>query len=156
MKNLLALLCVAEWFANDLHYKSTGIGFYEKHLLADRVRDFGSSEDDIKEKYFLGYKGELPPLDVDIAKTATFAYNKIVQDKSTELERLEVVFGLILASVEECKSEENLPSGVQSVLDKISEDALTYKFLVRSESGMTNVSKTTTTDTPVDTAEVVA
>ena len=79
MKNLLALLCVAEWFANDLHYKSTGIGFYEKHLLADRIRDFGSSEDDIKEKYFLGYKDELPPLDVDIAKTATFAYNKIIQ-----------------------------------------------------------------------------
>ena len=93
--------------------------------------------------------------DVDIAKTATFAYNKIVQDKSTELERLEVVFGLILASVEECKSEENLPSGVQSVLDKISEDALTYKFLVRSESGMTNVLKTTKTVAPVDIAEVV-
>ena len=154
MKNLLALLCVGEWFANDLHYKSTGIGFYEKHLLADRVRDFGSSEDDIKEKYFLGYKGELPPLDVDIAKTATFAYNKIVQDKATELDRLEVVFGLILAAVEECKSEENLPSGVQSVLDKISEDALTYKFLVRSESGMTTAAKQTTFS-PVDT-EVVA
>ena len=155
MKNLLALLCVADWFANDLHYKSTGIGFYEKHLLADRVRDFDGAEDDIKEKYFLGYKGELPPLDVDIAKTATFAYNKIIQDKSTELERLEVVFGLILASVEECKSEENLPSGVQSVLDKISEDALTYKFLVRSESGMTTASAQPTPVRSVDT-EVVA
>lgn len=154
MKNLLALICVADWFANDLHYKSTGIGFYEKHLLADRVRDFGSAEDDIKEKYFLGYKGQIPPSDVEVVKTATFAYNKILQDKATELDRLEMTFGLILAAVEECKSEGNLPSGVQSILDKISETALTYKFLVRSESGMTTPSTPDTTVGSVDT-EVV-
>lgn len=155
MKNLLALLCVADWFANDLHYKSTGIGFYEKHLLADRVRDFDSSDDDIKEKYFLGYKGQIPPSDVEVAKTATFAYNKILQDRETDLDRLEMTFGLILAAVEECKTEENLPSGVQSILDKISETALTYKFLVRSESGKTTASTPDTTVTPVD-SEVVA
>ena len=44
---------------------------------------------------------------------------------------------------------------LKAALDKISEDALTYKFLVRSESGMIKTSKPTTTVSPVDT-EVVA
>ena len=45
IKTLLALLCAIDWLANDLHYRSEGTGFYEKHLLADRIRDFGDAED---------------------------------------------------------------------------------------------------------------
>ena len=53
--NLLALICVIEWLANDLHYNSIGNGFYEKHLLADRIRDF-DVKDEIKETYLSGLK----------------------------------------------------------------------------------------------------
>ena len=67
MKELLAMLCTIDWLANDLHYRSSGPGFYEKHLLADRVRDFGDVDDELKEAYWLGFKKCVPPYDTEIA-----------------------------------------------------------------------------------------
>ena len=91
MKELLTLIIVADWLANDLHYRSSGSGFYEKHLLADKIRNVGSI-DELKESYFLGFKTCLPPLDVGLAKSATFVYEKICSQCNGELQRLELVF----------------------------------------------------------------
>ena len=134
MKELLTLIIVADWLANDLHYRSSGSGFYEKHLLADRIRNVGSI-DELKESYFLGFKTCLPPLDVGLAKSATFVYEKICSQCNGELQRLELVFTSLIDQVEQCKKEPNLPGGIHSILDGISQKALTNRFLVSAESG---------------------
>lgn len=129
MKQLLALMCLVDWLANDLHYRSRGRGFYEKHLLADRVRDLGD-DDAIKEAYWLGFRKQNPPADAEIAGMAVVAYNKM--SKYDSLQALCNAFGLVTDIVEECKREQGLPAGVHAILDGISEKALTYGFLVRS------------------------
>lgn len=135
MEKMLAMLCVIDWFANDMHYQSRGRGFYEKHLLADRVRDFGSAADDIKEGYFLGYKKENPPKDIEICEMAQYIYEKTCSEKQDMLDRLEMIFGILSVQVEDCKKEPGLPAGVHAILDEISKRALTYKFLVMAEAG---------------------
>lgn len=131
--NLLALICVIEWLANDLHYNSFGNGFYEKHLLADRIRDF-DVKDEIKETYYLGWKGVTPTLDSELARLSTIAYGNICTKIQGELQRLIFAYDLLIKQVEVCKSENGLPGGIHSILDGISQKALTYKFLVTNES----------------------
>ena len=133
IKTLLALLCAIDWLANDLHYRSEGIGFYEKHLLADRIRDFGDAEDQLKEAYYLGFKSMPPPYDKEIAHSATVIYNTMKDASGSVESQLDGAFGLIQQIVDACKKEASLPAGIHAVLDGISEKALTYQFLVRSE-----------------------
>ena len=131
--NLLALICVIDWLADDLHYNSIGNGFYEKHLLADRIREFGV-EDEIKETYYLGWKGVTPTLDSELARLSTIAYGNICTKIQGELQRLIFAYDLLIKQVEVCKSENRLPAGIHAILDGISQKALTYKFLVTNES----------------------
>ena len=133
IKTLLALLCAIDWLANDLHYRSEGTGFYEKHLLADRIRDFGDAEDQLKEAYYLGFKSMPPPYDKEIAHSATIIYNGMKGASSNAVSQLSGAFGLMQQVVDACKREASLPAGIHAVLDGISEKALTYQFLVRSE-----------------------
>lgn len=132
-KTLLALLCAIDWLANDLHYRSEGIEFYEKHLLADRIRDFGDAEDQLKEAYYLGFKEQLPPYDKKIAVVATALYNSIQAESGDFLYELKGAFCLLQQVIDTCKKEPNLPAGVHAILDSISEKALTYKFLVQRQ-----------------------
>ena len=133
IKTLLALLCAIDWLANDLHYRSEGTGFYEKHLLADRIRDFGDAEDQLKEAYYLGFKSMPPPYDKEIAHSATVIYNAMKGASSSAESQLCGAFGLMQQAVDACKKEASLPAGIHAILDGISEKALTYQFLVRSE-----------------------
>lgn len=133
IKTLLALLCAIDWLANDLHYRSEGTGFYEKHLLADRIRDFGDAEDQLKEAYYLGFKSMPPPYDKEIAHSATVIYNAMKGASSSAESQLCGAFGLMQQAVDACKKEASLPAGIHAILDGISEKALTYQFLVKSE-----------------------
>ena len=133
IKTLLALLCAIDWLANDLHYRSEGTGFYEKHLLADRIRDFGDAEDQLKEAYYLGFKSMPPPDDKEMAHSATVIYNAMKGASSSAESQLCGAFGLMQKAVDACKKEASLPAGIHAILDGISEKALTYQFLVRSE-----------------------
>lgn len=138
MKEILILLDAINWLADDLHYKSTGVGFYEKHLLADRLKNLNEFKDQLKETFYLGFKQCVPPNSAGIAKAAIFAYNTICESRVNELQRLNQIFETLLKSIENFKTEniENkIPSGIYSILDKISETALTNKFLVNAESG---------------------
>lgn len=128
MENILTLLVLIDWLANDVHYAAdTTKNFYARHLLADRVRDFGSAEDDIKEKYYLGFRNELPPGDDVIAGYAIKAKADLQGDALT---RLCDALTLLANTVETFHA---LPRGVQNILDDISSMALTYKFLCEKE-----------------------
>lgn len=132
---ILMLLMVEDWFADDLHYNSCGKSFYEKHLLADRIRDFGSAMDDLKECYYLGFLNSTPPPTATYAAGAVKTYDDINNSINSVLEKLKVVLSKICEVIEGLKNEnKNLPSGVVAILDGISQKALTYKFLVSSES----------------------
>lgn len=133
MKQLLTLMLLVDWLANDLHYNSRGREFYEKHLLADRVRDLGS-DDELKEAYWLGFKNMSPPPDSEIAGMTIAAYAKIVQGCDA-MQALAKAFGMTLETVEACKAEAGLPSGVHALLDDVSKKALTYKFLIQASLG---------------------
>lgn len=129
MKQLLALMCVVDWLANDMHYKVRGPNFYELHLLADRVREVGN-DDEIKEAYWLGFRNTPPPADTEIARLAISAYEKISVNGVNYLQALKTAFEVTLEVVEVCKREAGLPAGIHAILDSISQKALTYKFLV--------------------------
>ena len=140
---ILTMLTVVDWLANDLHYQFEGKGFYENHLLADRVRDFGSAKDDYRETYWLGFLGKKPPLDKDIAGYAVRMYDTIVGRNPCLLTRLYDGLSVLADQVEVCKKDA-IPGGVQAILDDISQKALTYKFLVRSEMKLDESDKTDT------------
>ena len=59
------------------------------------------------------------------------AYAKIVQGCDV-MQALAKALGMTLETVEACKTEAGLPSGVHALLDEVSKKALTYKFLIQS------------------------
>lgn len=134
MDGIITMLEVVEWLAQDLHYNFRGPTFYSNHLLADRIKDFGSASDDLKEKYYLGWKDTTPPLDKEFADWATQTYDKIVGRNETMHGRLIDAFDMLISNVEIAKREGALPAGIHAVLDDVSSRALTYKFLVKSQA----------------------
>ena len=130
---IISLLIAEDWLADDLHYNSFGAGFYEKHLLADRIRDFGSAIDDLKECHFLGADKTTPPNGATFAASASEIYYRIVAEQSDSLKRLEACLGEIVSGIEEVKAAGGLKSGVVAILDSVSTSALKYKFLVSAE-----------------------
>lgn len=133
MDSILEMLMVVDWLANDLHYQFKGEGFYENHLLADRVRNFGSAEDDLKEVYFLGQLGTTPPLDKAVSARAADKYDKICVGNPSLLARLHCALDALAHQVEAEKNGAFLAAGVHAVLDEISRRALAYRFLVSSQ-----------------------
>lgn len=135
MESILTLLTVIDWIANEVHYATdTNNNFYSRHLLSDRVRDFGSAEDDIKECYYLGWLREQPPKDQTIAayaiKYMESAHGDSAIDKLTDaMVRLSSTIETIKKSV-----DPKMPAGVHAILDEISKKALTYTFLLSKES----------------------
>lgn len=135
MDAILTMLVVVKWFANDLHYKSRGPNFYSDHILADRVKDFGTLADEFRETYYLGQKGANPPPDAQIATYAIDEYNKVCARSEGLLSRLHDALDVLVHQVEVCKKEQGTASGVHAILDDISRRALTYRFLVGSQMG---------------------
>ena len=133
MPEVIVNIIVVDWLCNDLHYKWRGHSFYGMHLLADRVRNFGSAKDDINEVYFLGYMGIVPPADKDNSVKAITQYDKVCKENGgCPLKSLGAQLSYLLASVENAKRTEGLPAGVHAILDSVSQSALTYRFLVTS------------------------
>ena len=134
MIDILVMLEVVEWLANDLHYKFQGPTFYANHLLADRVKDFGSAADDLKEGFWLGCLDTTPPDDKDIAELATNAYNEIINAKPCLLTKLLEGLDRLDSTISDVKKDTSLNGGVNAILDDISKRVNTYRFLVRAQS----------------------
>ena len=108
--------------------------FYSLHLLADRVKDFGSAEDDLKEGYWLGCLDTTPPSDREIANAAISAYDKVVDGKDCPVARLLDGLTNLGVVVNELKKDASLNGGVQAILDDISKRTNAYTFLVRAQA----------------------
>lgn len=134
MIDVLVALEVVKWLASDLHYNSTGPMFYALHLLADRVKDCGSVEDDLKEGYWLGCLDTTPPADREIANLTVAAYDKVIDGKDCPLARLLAGLTNLGAVVDELKNDTSLNGGVRAILDDISKRTNTYTFLVRAQA----------------------
>lgn len=134
MIDVLVAIEVVKWLASDLHYNSTGPMFYALHLLADRVKDFGSAEDDLKEGYWLGCLDTTPPSDREIANAAISAYDTVVGGKDCPIARLLAGLVNLCSAVDGMKSETSLNGGVHAILDDISKRTNVYTFLVRAQA----------------------
>lgn len=130
MKELLANMLTVTYFARDLHYRWKGPEFYAVHLLADRIADFGTASDDIKECFYLGFNRTEPPLETDIASASVEEYREIAQKASCPLCRASEALARTICLVESAKRTEGLPAGVHAILDGISQHAVTMRGLV--------------------------
>lgn len=135
MKDILVMFEVIDWIADDIHYKSRGPAFYSQHLLADKVRDVSSVTDDIKEIYYLGVLGQLPPDDTEIAGAAITKYNELTTESDNHLSNLQNALLMLEHIVEQTKTNGGLTGGCQAILDEISGKASKYKFLVGAQIG---------------------
>ena len=131
MESVLSNILVAQWLAHDVHYTWQGHSFYGMHILADKVGDMGSLADEIKEAYYMGFRGENPPKDSSIAASAIEQYNKVLSDNGgCCLKAIASQFSYLAASVEVAKREEGLAAGIHSILDAVSQKALVGRALV--------------------------
>lgn len=134
MIDVLVMLEVVKWLASDLHYNSTGQMFYALHLLADRVKDFGSTEDDLKEGFWLGCLDTTPPADREIANLTVAAYDKVIDGKDCPVARLLAGLMNLGSAVDDIKKDTSLNGGVHAILDDIRKRVNTYTFLVRAQA----------------------
>lgn len=129
MLEVLITIELIEWLAKDVHYRSNDQWFYALHLLADKV-DFGSTEDDLKEAYFLGMQEALPPTEVEIHKAAVERCPDVRAISNEDLVRtLYDACAAGILAVEEAKREPGLIAGVHAILDGASQTMLTIKGL---------------------------
>lgn len=129
MNDVLVYMMLVEWAAKNLHYGAEGHGFYGLHLLADKI-DFGTSADDLKEAYYLGFKNELPPTMAELAQTA------LERSKNASEGSDDTLIGSLLQACEDClyaveeaKREPGLPAGIHAIVDGVSQTMLTIKGL---------------------------
>lgn len=134
MIDVLVMLEVVKWLASDLHYNSTGPMFYALHLLADRVKDFGSAEDDLKEGFWLGCLDTTPPADREIANLTVAAYDKVIEGKDCPVARLLAGLMNLGSAVDDIKKDTSLNGGVHAILDDIRKRVNTCTFLVRAQA----------------------
>lgn len=128
--DVLIAIETVEFLKKDMHYCANDEYAYALHLLADKI-DFGSLEDDLKECYFLGFKGVLPPTE-DLIHAATLDATANFPKKETNRDLLQAVIGSAIsgcAVVEEAKKEEGLPGGVHAIYDTISQVFLRARAL---------------------------
>lgn len=131
MESVLSNMLVCQWLAHDVHYAWRGHSFYGMHILADKVGDMGSLADEINETYYMGFRGENPPLDSLIAFASVEQYNKVCKENGgCCLKALASQFSYLAASVEVAKREEGLAAGIHSILDSVSQKALVGRALV--------------------------
>lgn len=134
MIDVIVMIEVVTWLARDLHYKFQGPMFYALHLLADRVKDFGSAEDDLKEGYWLGCLDTTPPADREISNLTVAAYDKMIEGKDCPITRLLAGLVSLGSVVDEMKNDASLNGGVHAILDDIRKRVNTYTFLVRAQA----------------------
>lgn len=131
MFDVLVSIELVEWLAKNMHYRANEKYAYALHTLADRC-DFGPYEDDLKECYWLGFIGSVPPNEVVVHDAAVSAAKGLGFDVLTNKELLEAVYkaaGDGEKKVEEAKGIERLPGGVHAILDNVSTMLLRAKAL---------------------------
>ena len=129
MLDVMIAVAIVEWIAKDMHYRSYDEWFYALHLLADKI-DFGNSDDDLKEAYYLGMKGQLPPTEEELHAIAVSKVGPTGAKSNLELiEALHDACDYGLYLVEEAKKENGLFAGVHAILDGISQTMLVVKGL---------------------------
>lgn len=129
MIEVLIALQNLEWIAKDAHYRTHDEMFYALHLLADKA-DLGSSVDDLKEAYYLGFKNETPPSGALIGSLAASRSVDIKAVSNKELiANISKCCDTALYAIEGVKKEEGLFGGIHSILDGISEKLLVLKGL---------------------------
>lgn len=128
--DVLVAVETVEFLKKDMHYRTNDEYSYALHLLADKI-DFGSTEDDLKECYFLGFKTVLPPTEDEIhAKTLDETAKHAKKDTNKDL--LQAVIDACsvgVTIVEDAKKEDGLPGGVHAIYDTISQTMLRGKAL---------------------------
>lgn len=137
MIDILIAIEVVKWLASDLHYSSEGQNFYSLHLLADRVSDFGSTIDDLKEGYWLGCLDTTPPTEREIANLTIAAYDKVIDGKDCPIARLLAGFVNLGSVVDELKNDTSLNGGVHSIIDaSANERILTHSSFAHRHARM--------------------
>lgn len=125
MEDIVAMLTVIDWIADDIHYNSRGESFYSLHLMADKIRDFGDAADELKERYWLGFLETTPPSGKYFAQKAISLYGRyeglgyLDAAKKAATDLVDMV---------KSNSPDDLPNGVTAILDEISSHALLCSF----------------------------
>lgn len=133
MEELIAMIMVIDWIADDIHYNSRGPEFYGLHIMADKCRDFGSAVDDLKEKYWLGFLDTTPPSGKEFAQKAIAMYAKYENDGY--LDAMHNASMDVVHMVKSLSDGSELPNGVLAILDEISSHALTCSFFASASNG---------------------
>lgn len=131
MINVLVAMTLCKWYANELHYNSSGENFYSLHLLADKL-DFGDSMDELKERFYLGEKSENVPTDAEIATICLERYKTPTEGEYHT--SLADACDILVYAIEEARRVLNPTGGVCAVLDEISGVALTVGGLCKKVS----------------------
>jgi DNA-binding ferritin-like protein len=131
MINVLVAMTLCEWYANELHYNSSGENFYSLHLLADKL-DFGDSMDELKERYYLGEKSDAVPTDAEISTLCLAQYKSPTEGEYHSA--LADACDILVYAIEEAKRVSKPTGGVCAVLDEISGVALTVGGLCKKVS----------------------
>lgn len=131
MTNVLVAMTLCEWYANELHYNSSGENFYSLHLLADKL-DFGDSMDELKERYYLGEKSDAVPTDAEISTLCLAQYKSSAEGEYHFA--LADACDILVYAIEEAKRVSKPTGGVCAVLDEISGVALTVSGLCKKVS----------------------
>lgn len=128
--DVLVAVETVEFLKKDMHYRTNDEFSYAIHLLADKI-DFGDDEDDLKECYFLGFKGMLPPTEDEIHAATLDATAKFGKKESNK-DLLQAVIDSAaagIAIVEDAKNEDGIPGGVHAIYDSVSQTMLRAKAL---------------------------
>ena len=126
MEDIVAMLTVIDWIADDIHYNSRGVSFYGLHLMADKIRDFGDASDELKERYWLGFLETTPPSGRYFAQKAISLYQRY--EGLAYLDAANKAAKDLVDMVKTISSEKDLPNGVTAILDDISSHALLCSF----------------------------
>ena len=134
IKELLGIMIAVKWLCLQMHYEANGTAFYALHLLADRIKDgMDGKMDALRESYFLGFNNKFPPHEWELADIAKkYCSGK---DSATGDELIKNVWSVLdigIHTIEDIKSSETVPCGVQNVLDDISHGFIVSKFLCSS------------------------
>lgn len=129
MIEVLISIRVVQYLLKDLHYATGGEEFYGLHLLADKV-DFRGDVDDLREAYYLGLKGEIPPMPASVDSLASTRIPTVsASDNRARLESLFDACHTAIYAIEGASSDGELVGGVKSILDSMSQKLLTLKGL---------------------------
>lgn len=133
MKRVLLEMKAVSWLAHNLHYRAKGESFYSLHLLADKY-SFSELRDRLIEVAILGDETVVPTDNELAAELVEQNVGKLEGEVTNEklIKELAERLDLLSYTTEQVKRDTSSVGGVVSVLDEISNIALTWKNLLNS------------------------